>query len=59
MYALVNANNMYVSCERVFRPALHGRPVIDPEMDGAAEAPGPPASTTDVMTKSASTKGAS
>jgi DNA polymerase V len=28
MYALVDANNFYVSCERVFRPSLQGRPVI-------------------------------
>jgi DNA polymerase V len=28
MYALVDANNFYVSCERVFRPGLQGRPVI-------------------------------
>lgn len=28
MYALVDVNNMYVSCERVFKPALHGRPVV-------------------------------
>ncbi len=28
MYALVDVNNMYVSCERVFRPALNGRPVV-------------------------------
>ena len=28
MYALVDVNNMYVSCERVFRPALDGRPVV-------------------------------
>ncbi|MBL8301442.1 MAG: Y-family DNA polymerase [Ideonella sp.] len=28
MYALVDVNNMYVSCERVFRPALVGRPVV-------------------------------
>lgn len=28
MYALVDGNNFYVSCERVFRPALVGRPVI-------------------------------
>lgn len=28
MYALVDGNNFYVSCERVFRPALNGRPVI-------------------------------
>lgn len=28
MLALVDVNNMYVSCERVFRPALIGRPVV-------------------------------
>lgn len=28
MYALVDGNNFYVSCERVFRPSLIGRPVI-------------------------------
>jgi DNA polymerase V len=28
MYALVDANNFYVSCERVFRPGLQGRPMI-------------------------------
>jgi DNA polymerase V len=28
MYALLDGNNFYVSCERVFRPALHGRPVV-------------------------------
>ncbi|MBI5721308.1 MAG: Y-family DNA polymerase [Burkholderiales bacterium] len=28
MFALVDVNNMYVSCERVFRPALNGRPVV-------------------------------
>ena len=28
MYALVDGNNFYVSCERVFRPDLNGRPVI-------------------------------
>jgi DNA polymerase V len=27
-FALIDANNFYVSCERVFRPALEGRPVI-------------------------------
>lgn len=27
-YALVDGNNFYVSCERVFNPALEGRPVI-------------------------------
>ena len=28
MYALVDGNNFYVSCERVFRPSLNGKPVI-------------------------------
>lgn len=28
MYALLDANNMYVSCERVFQPRLAGRPVV-------------------------------
>ena len=28
MYALVDGNNFYVSCERVFRPSLLGRPVV-------------------------------
>lgn len=28
MYALVDANNFYVSCERVFNPKLEGQPVI-------------------------------
>jgi DNA polymerase V len=28
MHALVDGNNFYVSCERVFRPSLQGRPVI-------------------------------
>lgn len=28
VFALVDVNNMYVSCERVFRPALNGRPVV-------------------------------
>ena len=28
MLALVDANNMYVSCERVFAPRLVGRPVV-------------------------------
>jgi DNA polymerase V len=28
VFALVDANNMYVSCERVFRPDLIGRPVV-------------------------------
>ena len=28
MYALVDGNNFYVSCERVFAPRLVGRPVV-------------------------------
>lgn len=28
MYALVDGNNFYVSCERVFRTSLEGRPVV-------------------------------
>ena len=28
MYALVDGNNFYVSCERAFRPSLNSRPVI-------------------------------
>jgi uncharacterized membrane protein YphA (DoxX/SURF4 family) len=28
VFALADANNFYVSCERVFRPALEGRPVV-------------------------------
>lgn len=28
MYALVDGNNFYVSCERVFRPCLNGCPVV-------------------------------
>lgn len=28
MYALVDGNNFYVSCERVFRPSLNGRLVV-------------------------------
>ncbi len=28
MYALVDCNNFYCSCERVFNPKLNGRPVI-------------------------------
>ena len=28
MYALIDGNNFYVSCERVFRPDLAGHPVV-------------------------------
>ncbi len=28
VFALVDVNNMYVSCERVIRPSLNGRPVV-------------------------------
>jgi DNA polymerase V len=28
MYALVDCNNFYASCERVFRPDLNGKPVV-------------------------------
>jgi DNA polymerase V len=28
MFALVDVNNMYVGCERVFKPSLIGRPVV-------------------------------
>lgn len=28
MYALVDANNFYVSCERAFKPELNGKPVV-------------------------------
>jgi DNA polymerase V len=28
MFALVDVNNMYVSCERVFKPSLNGRPLV-------------------------------
>ena len=36
MYALVDGNNFYVSCERVFRPSLNGQPVIVLSNDGCA-----------------------
>ena len=36
MYALVDGNNFYVSCERVFRPSLNGRPVVVLSNDGCA-----------------------
>ena len=28
MFALIDGNNFYVSCERVFQPRLIGRPVV-------------------------------
>jgi nucleotidyltransferase/DNA polymerase involved in DNA repair len=28
VYALVDGNNFYVSCERMFRPSLNGLPVV-------------------------------
>ncbi|MES2589282.1 MAG: Y-family DNA polymerase [Bacteroidota bacterium] len=28
MYALVDCNNFYASCERVFRPGLNGKPIV-------------------------------
>jgi DNA polymerase V len=28
MYALVDGNNFYVSCERIFRPSLNEHPVV-------------------------------
>ena len=28
MYALVDCNNFYASCERMFNPSLNGRPVV-------------------------------
>ena len=28
MFALVDGNNFYVSCERVFQPRLHAKPVV-------------------------------
>ena len=28
MIALVDCNNFYASCERVFNPALNGKPVV-------------------------------
>src|SRR5262245_19095515 len=28
LFALVDCNNFYVSCERVFQPMLHGKPVV-------------------------------
>ena len=28
MFALVDCNNFYASCERVFRPSLQGKPIV-------------------------------
>lgn len=28
LYALLDGNNFYVSCERIFDPRLDGRPVV-------------------------------
>jgi len=28
MFALIDGNNFYVSCERAFRPSLRGLPVV-------------------------------
>ena len=28
MYALVDCNNFYASCERVFQPQLVGKPIV-------------------------------
>ena len=28
MFALIDCNNFYASCERVFNPALNGKPVV-------------------------------
>lgn len=28
MYALVDSNNFYVSCERIFNPTLRNKPVV-------------------------------
>ena len=28
MYALVDCNNFYASCERVFAPSLNGQPIV-------------------------------
>lgn len=30
LFALIDCNNFYVSCERVFQPALSGKPVVVP-----------------------------
>ena len=28
MFALVDCNNFYASCERLFRPELNGKPIV-------------------------------
>jgi DNA polymerase V len=28
MFALIDCNNFYCSCERVFQPALEGKPLV-------------------------------
>ena len=28
LFALIDCNNFYVSCERLFQPMLHGKPVV-------------------------------
>ena len=28
MFALVDCNNFYASCERLFQPALEGKPIV-------------------------------
>lgn len=28
MFALIDCNNFYASCERVFRPDLNGKPIV-------------------------------
>src|SRR5262245_7339118 len=28
LFALIDCNNFYVSCERLFQPVLHGKPVV-------------------------------
>ena len=35
MYALIDGNNFYVSCERVFQPHLNGQPVVVLDVGGA------------------------
>lgn len=35
--ALVDCNNFYVSCERVFNPKLRGKPVVLSNNDGCAQ----------------------